>query len=713
MQVGAENNVAETDGDVTANRSAATLADGFIESFERRYPRSVLETLLADRTTGKNIIWADGEYERLGEGYAAEDEITCEAIAGANSGVIKPRVLKEQEQQSKRTKARAEVFTPSWLVNEMVNALDEDWFRHEGTFTEEQNDSWEPNLNRVEFPKTKGRGWHAYVSSARLEITCGEAPFLCSRYDTVTGEALPVLRRIGVLDRKLRVVSERVKTYRNWVQWALVALKSTYGYEYQGDNLLIARINCIETFVDYCIDRWGVPPKSEDLYDAAWVISWNLWQMNGLTCAVPTTKLDAPIQSTLYDYTLPEREPAQMTLFNMLEETEGDGNEHETIGDSSELTSGIPLCVIYDWESDQPVEFSSMKDEVSRGMKKFYAVIGNPPYQEEFTDEGNKSYAAPIYNSFMDAAELVANRVELITPARFLFDAGSTPKAWNRKKLSDPHFKVIRYEEDATKVFPNTDIKGGVAVTLKDDSKNFGAIEVFTKDPILNQLIRKVTHADGFVGLNTIMLSAYSYKFTKKLHDDHPEAAGLLSKGHSFDLKSNVFERLPQVFFSNLPEDDFEYVRILGRDGNARSFKWIRRDYIARVANLDTYKVWLSKASGTGKYGEQLPQSVIGVPGTGSTESFFGIGLFSTETEARNVQLYLKTKFVRALLSALKVTQDLTPGKWKYVPLQDFTSASDIDWSKSVAGIDQQLYRKYGLSQDEIAFIESHVKEMK
>lgn len=691
------------------------LADGFIESFERRYPRSILQTLLADRTTGKNIIWADGEYEQLGEGYAAEDEMTCEAISGTNSGVIKPRVLKAQERQSKRTKSRAEVFTPSWLVNEMANALDEGWFRRKGTFTQERGDTWEPNPARVEFPSAKGHGWHDYVRSTRLEITCGEAPFLCSRYDTVTGEALPVSRRIGVLDRKLRVVGERLQTYKSWAKWALAALRATYGYEYQGDNLLIARVNCLETFVEHCIDRWGAPPKPEDVRDAAWVISWNLWQMNGLTCAVPTTRLDAPIQSTLGGYVAPSQQLQQMSFYDYLDELNGEDDRLETTEDAGidTPTDGTPLCVIYDWESDGPIEFSSMKGEVSRGMKKFYAVIGNPPYQEEFTDEGNKTYAAPIYNNFMDSAEQVADRVELITPARFLFDAGSTPKAWNRKKLNDPHFKVLRYEEDATKVFPNTDIKGGVAVTLKDDARDFGSIEVFTKYPMLNTVIHKVTHQSAFQSLSTIMLSAYSFKFTQKLHDDHPEAAGQVSKGHAFDLKSNVFERLPQVFFDEKPDDGFEYVRIYGRLSGGRAAKWLRRDYLNVVNNLDSWKVFLPSANGNGQFGEILTSPIVSGLGEGASETFVGAGNFQTKDEADALLKYFKTKFCRALLGVLKITQHLTPGVFKYVPLQDFTSSSDIDWSQSVADIDQQLYRKYGLSQDEVDFIESHVKEMK
>ena len=199
-----------------------TAGSGFIESFDSRYPTRVLETLLSDRTTGRNIIWADNEYEALGDGYMGDDEITVEKITGLSSGVIKPRIAKEQEHQSQRTRTRAEVFTPSWLVNRMNNDLDAAWFGARDAFNAEDGIAWRTSSEPVAFPRKKGHGWHAYVESPRLEITCGEAPFVCSRYDTVTGEALPVGERIGFLDRKLRVVSEKTKSRREWVRWGAV-----------------------------------------------------------------------------------------------------------------------------------------------------------------------------------------------------------------------------------------------------------------------------------------------------------------------------------------------------------------------------------------------------------------------------------------------------------------------------------------------------------
>ena len=348
------------------------------------------------------------------------------------------------------------------------------------------------------------------------------------------------------------------------------------------------------------------------------------------------------------------------------------------------------------------------------GKKLFDYVIGNPPYQEEFTTEGNKTYAAPVYNQFMDAANAVGEKVELIHPARFLSNAGSTPKAWNRKMLNDPHFKVLRYEEDASTMFPNTDIKGGVAITYHDDSQDFGAINVFTKYDELNRILQKVVSNPNieFADMTAIVITRTAYRMTDKMHEDHPEALSQLSNGHAHDMSTNIFERLPQIFFDKVQEDEYAYARILGRENNARVYKYMRRDYLNNVINFEKFKILAPKANGNGTYGEVITQPLIEGPNTGSTESFLSIGMFETEIEATNCFKYISTKFCRALLGILKTTPDLTPEKFQYVPLQDFTAFSDIDWSKSIPEIDLQLYRKYGLDENEIGFIETHVKEM-
>lgn len=681
-----------------------TIGSGFIESFDSRYPTRILETLLQDRTTGRNIIWADNEYEALGEGYMGDDEITVEKITGLSSGVIKPRIAKEQEHQSKRTKSRAEVFTPSWLCNQMNNDIDAAWFGVRDVFNIEDNQAWHTGQEPIIFPKKKGYGWHAYVESPRLEITCGEAPFVCSRYDTVTGETLPVERRIGFLDRKLRVVSEKTKTRKKWVRWALAALKSSYGFEYQGDNLLLARINVFETFCEHLYERWGMGITDDELDQAAWIVSWNFWQMNGFTCAVPTNKMDAIAQSTLFGFEEPVPEPLQPTLFDLLDESSFDKSTQEEKEEESGET--VPFCIIYDWQENEPFEFQVMKGKAYPMDKKFYAVIGNPPYQEEL--EGNQRNP-PIYNLFMDEAYKISSKVELITPARFLSDAGQTPKEWNRKMLQDPHLKVMEFEPDASTVFSGVEIKGGVVVTYRDEESNFGAIETFVPyEPLRSALFKvQATSADTLSGMVT---GAVPYKFTDKARKDHPEYVELMGK--SCDLRTNALDNLYDKLFFRNKRDDLEYAAIYGLFKKKRECLWIERQYIDVPENFSGYKVLLSKANGAGTYGEKLSSFEIAAKGVGHTQSFISIGNFETEAEAKNLVKYLESKFARSLLGILKVTQDISPRVWSLVPVQDFTDDSDIAWWKSINEIDKQLYAKYGFTNEEIDFIESHVKEM-
>lgn len=340
---------------------------------------------------------------------------------------------------------------------------------------------------------------------------------------------------------------------------------------------------------------------------------------------------------------------------------------------------------------------------------KFDFVIGNPPYQEE--RQGKSNTATPVYNCFMDSAYKMSERTILITPARFLFNAGYTPKAWNKKMLNDKHFKVLDYIQDSSKAFPGVDIKGGVAITYRDEQKDFGAIKIFTQFPELCDIQRKVTVFNKFRSIKDIIVSSFAYHYTRKIYEENPNLQGRASSGHEYDLQSNAFSKFGEVF-KDKPVRGVKNVRILGSGRNVREWKYINRKYITDVINLDTYKAFFPKATGTGKFGETLPEAVIGHPGDGATVTFLSIGIFASLKEAENLVKYTKTKFTRTLLGILKVTQDNTPEKWKYVPIQNFAEDSDIDWCKSVAEIDQQLYKKYGLTQEEIDFIESNVKEM-
>lgn len=338
--------------------------------------------------------------------------------------------------------------------------------------------------------------------------------------------------------------------------------------------------------------------------------------------------------------------------------------------------------------------------------KLFDFAIGNPPFQQE--SKGANDNSTPIYHNLLDAAFSISKKVEMIHPARFLFNAGRTPKAWNEKMLNDKHFKVLHYEEDATKVFANTDIKGGVAITYRDCDTIYKAIGVFTKYPELNSIRQKVWEKTTD-SLCTVITNRGIYRYSDMVYKVHPEE---MKKTADRRIAPSCFERMSALFTEEKPIDDKEYIQILGVNKSNRFYKWFRKDFVTDVDNLKKYKVLVPKANGSGAFGETLSNPLVVGPMVGFTETFISIGACDNEQDANATLRYVKTKFLRTLLSILKVTQNNAKPTWAYVPLQDFTSKSDIDWSKSIHEIDLQLYRKYGLSAEEVAFIETNVKEM-
>ena len=339
---------------------------------------------------------------------------------------------------------------------------------------------------------------------------------------------------------------------------------------------------------------------------------------------------------------------------------------------------------------------------------KIDAIIGNPPYQ--VVVEGN-GRSKPVYHLFMDLACQISQRVSLITPARYLFNAGFTPTDWNSKMLNDEHFKVVNYKANSTEVFPSVDIKGGVAVMYRDSTQKFGKIGVFKAFPELNQIASKVEklHEKSLV---EIVYAESSYRFdTSK-----PEIERLVSDRLNGDKKiiSNIFDKLPDLFTE---EQRPRAIGFYGRTKGGRCFRYADRKLFEKHPNLDKYKVIVPESNGSGAIGEVLStpligEPLIGEPLIGVTQTFLTIGAFDTRAEAEACLKYVKTKFARTMLGLLKATQHNPKETWRLVPLQDFTNRSDIDWSQSVAEIDRQLYRKYGLEEKEIAFIEEKVRAM-
>ena len=244
--------------------------------------KSVLPILLKDKTTNKNIIWATDNYLELGPDFEKTKQIRLSLLTKID---LKPRVEKTLEEQKKRTKSKAEVFTPSWICNQMNNHCDEVWFGRKNVFNTETDKSWKTNYKKVWYPK--GLSWYDYVQSRRLEITCGEAPYVVSRYDTSTGQLIPLKDRIGILDRKIRVITENVTEEDKWIGYVIRAFKNTYAYEYQGDSLLLARLNLFLTFVEYFEDKWDKKPSQQQLDMVANIIIKNVWQMDAFTECPP------------------------------------------------------------------------------------------------------------------------------------------------------------------------------------------------------------------------------------------------------------------------------------------------------------------------------------------------------------------------------------------------------------------------------------------
>jgi hypothetical protein len=297
-------------------------------NFHEEPVRSILKNLLLDMTTGENIIFATDSYTGN-----PRDKITVQYLIETPSAFeICPRVEKDRDIQNARTRKKAEVFTPSWICNKMNNHCDSEWFGRDNVFNIENNQEWTTIREKILF--TQSRKWQDYVSSKRLEITCGEAPYIVSRYDAATGEIIDVNNRIGILDRKLRVITENTENEKEWIKWAYKAYQSVYGFEFQGDNLLIARVNLILTFCDYINYVWEREATISELKKLTKIVVWNFWQMDGITGTVPFGKpCEEYHQISFWDYEqgINDTEPEQMD------------------------------CKIYDWVNKEEVTYRSIK----------------------------------------------------------------------------------------------------------------------------------------------------------------------------------------------------------------------------------------------------------------------------------------------------------------------------------------------------------------
>lgn len=584
----------------------------------------------------RNIVWATQDYEDLG--IHADQQITLDVL-NANPGLITPRTTKARDAQAVRTKKRAEIFTPAWLVNFQNDVVDHAWSAGHEPYDDAIPDAsagivrpLRPTLPA--FDDVSGKAWENYVDRRVLEVACGEAPYLTSRYDATTGELLALGGRVGFFDRKLAAIPISLGDEAATLNWALRALRATFGFELQGDSLLLARLNLLASFDEATSALLGRSLVADELTEAAHVIARNVWQMDGLTLKSP---------------------------------------------------SGADVVL--------PVD-------------SFDITVANPPYQKAMAGTSDRQ----IYPDFMDFAFRVSSLACFVTPARFLFNAGKTSKKWNRQVLSDPHVSVSLFEADSRRIFPTAEVKGGITVTLRDTNVSLAPIGSFIPDLQLRSIVARVhAIADNF--LDQIVFAPESYRFTSVLHVEYPQAIERVSAGHSFDVTTNCFDVLPEVFH------DVAYrgmIGVLGRQNNRRLVKFVNRRYVRDHPNLNAWKVALAKSNGAGKLGEVLAPPVLLSPGFAHTQSFISIGAFGTRKEAEELATFLHTKFARLLLGSLKVTQDNKRAVWANVPNLVSKAPADlsIDWESLVPVIDSQLADFFGLSKAEKAFVNERAQEM-
>ena len=349
----------------------------------------------------------------------------------------------------------------------------------------------------------------------------------------------------------------------------------------------------------------------------------------------------------------------------------------------------------------------SLSDKVSGEVKvNFSAVVGNPPYHEENATNGRKP---PIYHLFMSVSYILSPFAIMITPARFLFEAGQTPQKWNEKMLADEAFRIANYERDAAKIFDNAEIKGGVAISLRSQGENFGKIGVFSAYKELNKILQRVKKVNGDAPyMESIISSQGVCKFTSEALRIHPEISALSGDGTKEKIVSKVVDAAEEIFKMEVFNGS---LAIIAKGKAGRIIRYVDRTLIQENVFINTYNVLIPESNGSGAF-DVFSSPEISRPNEIFADTFIGIGSFVKKSEAENAHKYIKTKFARAMLGLKKVTQHNPKTTWSYVPLQDFTKNSDIDWSKPINEIDTQLYAKYHLTKEEINFIETHVKGM-
>ena len=611
---------------------------------------TLLTILLKDRTTNKNIVWASPSYEGMGKPFCADQPIKKNLIIGPYDSIIQPRIEKNKRNQELRTRKRGEVFTPPWLIDKQVSiVLDE--------------------IGDISF--------ESFIALRWLELACGEGPYIVTRYDSITGDIIPVEKRVGFLDRKLQCIAAEVDSEREFIKWSKMAYESSYGYELQGDSLLLARENLLLSFCEHYDYKFRKLPTMKVIKQIATIISYNIFQMNGLTKQTP--------------YSDDSKGNIQLNLFD-------DVNNQEKMGDM--------FTLLKDWKDKVLVSM----DSISKGdeMMKFDVVIGNPPYQETLdVDKGNSSLAKQLFPDFIKSSIEISNKyVCLITPSRW-FAGDAQDKSFLKLReyfRENNHMKSIFNFMDAKRIFPNTEIKGGVNFFLFDKQYNGDVLFTNIEDENYTSINRPLFED----GLDIIIPDINAYNILKNILESKFTPLTLITKGrNAFGIVGTprILESITSKEYSN------GLIEVRCKNNEIR---WIEKSIVSKnISLIDKFKVYISKSAGNPNSDKKvIGTSYLGLKNSICTDSLIPIGEFDNKEEAIALKKYLSTKFLRYLVSIIKMSQNVTQIVYRFVPLQDFTINSDIDWSQSIEKIDQQLYKKYNLTQDEIDFIESKVRAM-
>lgn len=645
-------------------------------SGETQLDASLVAILLADRSSGAFIRWACNAYTTHGESYAADQEIYPHQVH-----LIQERTRKTQEEQRDRTKKSAEVFTPAWLCNAMINARDAVYFGREEVFNRMEAPSWTPTRKTIDFPTTaSGRrlAWERYIDARCLEITCGEAPFLVSRYDAADGRPIPLAERIGILDRKLRIIGEHTCTAEDWFHWAKRALESAYAYEYQGDSLFLARLNLFLSISEYHRHLWKRPLNRHQQEEVARILSWNLWQMDGLTATTPFVTKQGKPEDSLFDFyaITAERRPLR--------------------------------SLIRDWRGKKTIRFSELN--LSTTMK-FDFVIGNPPYQEM---SKNNKMTRSIYPDFVRSSQAIGQIVSLVMPARWMSGENGPYRETQHfidEMLKGDHLQSFHLYPNSSDLFPNVDIKGGVCFFVWNRAYSCDRVNyVITENGAYKKVLTSFRIAENVIIRFPELISILEK--TKAISTIYLNT--WVSSWNPFGFISDLFTKNKEGVsrISEEKQQDDDYL-VHGLLKNKRVIRYIPNSALKKNIHIaHSYKVFLPRANGSGVFGEVFSTPMIGTPMMICTDTFLQIGVFDNCTEAENLLKYVKTKYFRTMVGIKKTAVFNYKECFTFVPLQDFTAASDIDWSRSVAEIDRQLYAKYGLSAEEVAFIEEKIKPM-